>query len=107
MNVSHQEIDLARPKSNKKNAGFTPEERSDFTRLLSLGFVDTFRHFYPEKAGAYTFWTYMGNARSKNIGWRLDYFLVSSRFIKNVIDNVIRSTVLGSDHCPIVLFLNL
>jgi AP endonuclease 1 len=107
MNVSHEEIDLANPKTNKKNAGFTAEERSDFTRLLKLGFVDTFRHFYPEQTGAYTFWTYMGNCRTKNVGWRLDYFLASTRLMKNVKDNVIRSAVLGSDHCPIVLFLNL
>ena len=107
MNVSHQEIDLANPKTNKKNAGFTQEERDGFTKLLSSGFVDTFRHFYPELTGAYTFWSYMGNARSKNVGWRLDYFLVSQRFMKHVKDNVIRSTVMGSDHSPIVLFLNM
>lgn len=107
MNVSHAEIDLANPKPNKKNAGFTQEERDGFTKLLSLGFVDTFRHFYPELTGAYTFWSYMSNARPKNVGWRLDYFLVSQRFMKHVKDNVIRSSVLGSDHCPIVLFLNL
>lgn len=107
MNVSHLEIDLANPKSNKKNAGFTPEERDGFTKLLSLGFVDTFRHFYPELTGAYTFWSYMSNARGKNVGWRLDYFLVSQRMMKNVKDNVIRSTVRGSDHCPIVLFVDL
>lgn len=107
MNVSHKEIDLTNPKPNKKNAGFTAEEREGFDKLLSMGFVDTFRHFYPELTGAYTFWSYMNNARSKNVGWRLDYFLVSERFMDNVKDNVIRSTVLGSDHCPIVLFLNL
>jgi AP endonuclease-1 len=107
MNVSHQEIDLTNPKPNKRNAGFTQEERDGFTKLLSLGFVDTFRHFYPELTGAYTFWSYMSNARAKNVGWRLDYFLVSQRFMKHVKDNVIRSTVLGSDHCPIVLFVDL
>lgn len=107
MNVSHQEIDLANPKSNKKNAGFTQEERDGFTQLLSLGFVDTFRHFHPDKEGAYTFWSYMSNARSKNTGWRLDYFLASKRLMKHVKANVIRSTVLGSDHCPVVLFLDL
>jgi AP endonuclease 1 len=107
MNVSHQEIDLANPKVNKKSAGFTAEEREGFTELLSLGFVDTFRHFHPEEKGAYTFWTYLGNARSKNVGWRLDYFLVSQRFMKHVKGNVIRPGILGSDHCPIVLFLNL
>lgn len=107
MNVSHQEIDLANPKGNKKNAGFTQEERDGFSKLLSLGFVDSFRHFYPELTGAYTFWSYMGGARAKNVGWRLDYFLVSERLMANVKDNVVRSSVLGSDHCPIVLFLNL
>lgn len=107
MNVSHQEIDLANPKTNKRNAGFTEEERDGFTKLLSYGFVDTFRQLYPEKEKAYTFWTYMGNARSKNVGWRLDYFLVSQRFTKHVKDNVIRTEVMGSDHCPIVLLLSL
>lgn len=107
MNVSHQEIDLANPKGNKKNAGFTQEERDGFSKLLSYGFVDTFRHFHPDEVGAYTFWTYMSNARAKNVGWRLDYFLVSARYMKHVKANVIRSKVLGSDHCPIVLFLNL
>lgn len=107
MNVSHEEIDLANPKTNKKSAGFTQEERDGFTALLSLGFVDTFRHFYPDTAGAYTFWSYMNNARAKDVGWRLDYFIVSKRFMTHVKDNVIRKKVLGSDHCPIVLFLEL
>lgn len=100
-------LDLANPKTNKKSAGFTPEERQGFSKLLSLGFVDTFRQFYPKKEGAYTFWTYMGSARSKNVGWRLDYFLVSNRFMTAIKDNIIRSEVLGSDHCPIVLYMNL
>lgn len=107
MNVSHQEIDLKNPKSNKKNAGFTEEERAGFSKLLSLGFVDTFRELYPDQRDAYTFWSYMANARAKNVGWRLDYFLVSQRFAKNVKDNIIRSEVMGSDHCPIVLLLSL
>jgi AP endonuclease-1 len=107
MNVSHQEIDLKNPKANKKSAGFTQEERDGFTKFLSLGFVDTFRFLYPEKANSYTFWTYMKDARAKNIGWRLDYFIVSKRLIENVKDTVIRSEVRGSDHCPIVLFMNL
>lgn len=106
LNVSHQEIDLANPKANKKSAGFTQEERDGFSDLLKLGFVDTFRHFQPDTTGAYTYWTYMNNARFKNVGWRLDYFVASKRFMKNVKNNVIRSTVLGSDHCPIVLFLS-
>ncbi|KAM7352470.1 recombination repair protein 1 isoform 2-T2 [Cochliomyia hominivorax] len=107
MNVSHQEIDLANPKTNTRNAGFTKEEREKMSELLALGYVDTFRHLYPERKGAYTFWTYMGNARSRNVGWRLDYFIVSERFIKRVVDNCIRSQCLGSDHCPITLFLKL
>lgn len=107
MNVSHQEIDLANPKTNKRSAGFTEEEREGFDKLLSYGFTDTFRHFNPDRAGAYTFWTYMKNARAKNVGWRLDYFIVSNRFMKHVKSNVIRDQILGSDHCPIVLFLNL
>lgn len=107
MNVSHEEIDLANPKPNKKNAGFTQEERDGFSTLLSHGFVDTFRHFQPDATGAYTFWSYMSKARPKNVGWRLDYFVVSKRFMNHVKNNVIRSSILGSDHCPIVLFLNL
>lgn len=107
MNVSHTEIDLANPKANKKSAGFTQEERDGFDDLLKLGFVDTFRHFYPDETGAYTFWNYMTKSRPKNVGWRLDYFIVSKRFLKHVKDNVIRKSILGSDHCPIVLFLNL
>ncbi|XP_055381977.1 DNA-(apurinic or apyrimidinic site) endonuclease [Condylostylus longicornis] len=105
MNVSHQEIDLANPKTNKKNAGFTQEERDGMTKMLSLGFVDSFRYFYPDKTQAYTFWTYMRNARSKNVGWRLDYFIVSERIINKVVESTIRSKVMGSDHCPITLFL--
>ncbi|XP_055546263.1 DNA-(apurinic or apyrimidinic site) endonuclease [Wyeomyia smithii] len=107
MNVAHEEIDLANPKTNKKNAGFTQEERDGMSKLLSLGFVDTFRQLYPEQKSAYTFWTYMGNARSKNVGWRLDYFIASERLQKKVVDNVMRSKVYGSDHCPITLFLNI
>uniref|UniRef100_A0A1Q3F9T1 DNA repair nuclease/redox regulator APEX1 n=1 Tax=Culex tarsalis TaxID=7177 RepID=A0A1Q3F9T1_CULTA len=107
MNVAHGEIDLANPKTNKKNAGFTQEERDGMTNLLSYGFVDTFRQRYPTQKGAYTFWTYMGNARSKNVGWRLDYFIASERMAGRVVDSVIRSGVYGSDHCPITLLLNL
>ncbi|XP_053694722.1 recombination repair protein 1 [Sabethes cyaneus] len=107
MNVAHEEIDLANPKTNKKNAGFTQEERDGMSKLLSLGFVDTFRQLYPEQKRAYTFWTYMGNSRAKNVGWRLDYFIASERLQRKVVDNVIRSGVYGSDHCPITLFLNI
>lgn len=107
MNVAHEEIDLANPKTNKRNAGFTQEERDGMTDLLNLGFVDTFRHFYPDKEKAYTFWTYMGGARAKNVGWRLDYFITSERLVSKVVDSVIRKDILGSDHCPISLFLKL
>lgn len=106
LNVSHTEIDLANPKTNKRNAGFTQEERDGMTKLLELGFVDTFRSLYPKKEKAYTFWTYMGNARGKNVGWRLDYFIVSERLQAKVVDNVMRSQCMGSDHCPIALFMN-
>ncbi|XP_017882083.1 uncharacterized protein LOC108626120 [Ceratina calcarata] len=107
MNVAHQEIDLTNPKTNTKNAGFTKEEREDMTDFLETGFVDTFRALYPDKTGAYTFWSYFANARSKNIGWRLDYFLVSERIKDDVCDNVMRDKVYGSDHCPIVLYVHI
>lgn len=107
MNVAHQEIDLTNPKTNMKNAGFTKEEREGMTNFLAAGFVDTFRALYPEKTGVYTFWSYFANARNKNIGWRLDYFLVSERIKDKVCDNVMRDKVYGSDHCPIVLYINL
>nr|XP_018899599.1 PREDICTED: uncharacterized protein LOC109032096 isoform X1 [Bemisia tabaci] len=106
LNVAHEEIDLANPKTNQKSAGFTKEEREGMTHLLKQGFVDTFRHLYPDKKGAYTYWTYLRNARANNTGWRLDYFVLSERLVPNVCDNVMRSKVMGSDHCPIVLFLH-
>ncbi|KAK3923088.1 Recombination repair protein 1 [Frankliniella fusca] len=106
LNVAHNEIDLANPKTNTKNAGFTPQEREGMSELLKQGFVDTFRNLYPDKSGAYSFWTYMSNARSRNVGWRLDYFITSERFMPQVCDNVIRNEVFGSDHCPITLFAN-
>jgi AP endonuclease-1 len=107
LNVSHLEIDLARPKSNTRSAGFTQEERDGFSELLSRGFIDTFRELYPDKEGAYTYWTYMNNARAKNVGWRLDYFVISKRLRNNLCDNIIRSNVLGSDHCPLVLTMHM
>ncbi|KYM98151.1 PREDICTED: exodeoxyribonuclease isoform X2 [Cyphomyrmex costatus] len=107
MNVAHQEIDLKNPKTNNKNAGFTKEERDDMTNFLAAGFVDTFRLLYPETEGAYTFWSYFANARSKNIGWRLDYYLISERIKNKVCDNIIRKDVYGSDHCPVILYINL
>ncbi|XP_037079963.1 exodeoxyribonuclease-like isoform X2 [Pollicipes pollicipes] len=108
-NVAHQEIDLSNPKTNTKNAGFTKEERDGFTDLLTVGkdgLVDSFRHYYPDKKDVYTFWTYMGNARAKNVGWRLDYFVVSKRMLPQICDSLIRSDVLGSDHCPVALLLD-
>jgi len=106
LNVAHLEIDLKNPKSNKKTAGFTQQERDSFTKILGSGFVDTFRHFHPTTEGAYTFWSYIGGARERDVGWRLDYFIVSKSFMPSVVDNVIRKTVPGSDHCPILLLVN-
>lgn len=105
LNVAHQEIDLRNPKSNMKNAGFTAEEREDFTQLLSEGFTDSFRKLYPDREGAYSWWSYMANARGRNIGWRIDYFVVSNRLAAMVEDSKILSDVLGSDHCPVELDL--
>ena len=105
LNVAHKEIDLKNPSSNHHNAGFTDEERNKMTVLLSSGFTDTFRMLYPDKKEAYTWWSYMGNARSKNIGWRIDYFIVSDRFSKNIKEVNIYSDVLGSDHCPISIVI--
>lgn len=107
LNVAHNEIDLANPATNTKHAGFTKEERDNFTELLKEGFVDSFRHLYPDKTGAYTFWAFFGNARARNTGWRLDYFVLSKRLLPNVCDNVIRNQVFGSDHCPVTLFLHI
>ncbi|XP_045476083.1 exodeoxyribonuclease-like isoform X2 [Harmonia axyridis] len=107
MNVAHSEIDLTNPKTNTKNAGFTPQEREGMTDFLEVGFVDTFRALYPDQKDSYTFWSYMSSARKKNIGWRLDYFLVSERIKNKVCDNVIHDKVFGSDHCPLTLFINI
>lgn len=100
-NVAHAEIDLKNPKSNRRNAGFTDEEREKLTMLLDAGFVDTFRYLYPEMNGKYTYWSYRFNARQRNAGWRIDYFCVSSRLKEHVRDVVIHSDVMGSDHCPL------
>ena len=105
MNVAHQEIDLKNPKTNRRNAGFTDEERAKMTELLSAGFTDTFRHFYPELTGAYSWWSYRFKAREKNAGWRIDYFLVSNRLIGRVKAARILSNVFGSDHCPVLIEL--
>ena len=103
LNVAHTEIDLKNPKSNRKNAGFTDEERSKIEELLNSGFTDSFRKMYPDKEGAYTWWSYMFNARANNAGWRIDYFLVSDRISKNIKDAYIYSEIMGSDHCPVGL----
>jgi len=104
LNVAHNEIDLAKPDSNHKTAGFTNEERANFTKLLGAGFVDTFRHLYP-KEKKYSFWSYKRQSRQSNIGWRLDYFVVSQSLLPRVSNSFIRSSVVGSDHCPIGILL--
>ncbi len=106
MNVAHQEIDLKNPKTNHHNAGFTDEEREKFSRLLDAGFVDTFRHFYPDMTGAYSWWSYMFHAREKNAGWRIDYFLVSEDLKSRLQDAAILAEIYGSDHCPVQLTIH-
>lgn len=106
LNVSHNEIDLANPEGNRKTAGFTNEERQGFSEMLKVcNLVDTYRHFYPDRERAYTYWSTRHNARKTNSGWRLDYFVVSERLLGNVVDQEIRCGILGSDHCPLVLYL--
>lgn len=105
LNVAHKEIDLKNPKTNHKNAGFTDEERAKFTVLTEAGFVDTFRYFYPDQEGAYTWWSYQFHARAKNAGWRIDYFLVSQCLQDRLQDAVIYKDVMGSDHCPVGLVM--
>lgn len=103
LNVAHQEIDLKNPKTNRKNAGFTDEERGKFSELLDAGFVDTFRYFYPDKEQIYSWWSYRFKAREKNAGWRIDYFCVSKGLEKYLVDAKIHTEILGSDHCPVEL----
>ncbi|MFL1676002.1 exodeoxyribonuclease III [Paenibacillus dendritiformis] len=103
LNVAHQEIDLKNAKSNHGNSGFTPEERDKMTRLLDAGFTDTFRHRYPDRADAYTWWSFMPKVRERNIGWRIDYFLVSARLKEYIKDAEIDAAITGSDHCPVIL----
>lgn len=105
LNVAHQEIDLKNPKSNRKNAGFTDEERGKFTTLIQNGFVDTFRYFYPDQEGIYSWWSYRFSARAKNAGWRIDYFMVSEALKDRLQDAKIYTEVTGSDHCPVGLFM--
>lgn len=103
LNVAHQEIDLKNPKTNRRNAGFTDEERGKFTELLQAGFIDTFRYFYPDQEGIYSWWSYRFSARAKNAGWRIDYFIVSEGLKNRLVDAKILTEVLGSDHCPVEL----
>lgn len=103
LNVAHKEIDLKNPKQNRRNAGFTDEERNKMTQLLEAGFTDTFRYLYPEKENEYTWWSYMGKAREKNIGWRIDYFIVSKDIENKIKEAKIHQEILGSDHCPVEL----
>ena len=107
LNVAHQEIDLKNPKSNRGNAGFSDEERESFGKLLDAGFTDSFRHLNPDATGAYTWWSYMYNARANNAGWRIDYFLVSDRLADKITATPIYNEVLGSDHCPVALEIDL
>ncbi|WP_130805354.1 exodeoxyribonuclease III [Senegalia massiliensis] len=107
LNVAHNEIDLKNPSSNRKNAGFTDTEREKMTELLNANFIDTFRHFYPDKEEVYSWWSYMRKARERNSGWRIDYFVVSERLKNDLIDAKIHSHIMGSDHCPVELEIEL
>lgn len=107
LNVAHEEIDLKNPKTNRRNAGFTDEERNKMTKLLNSGFTDTFRYLYPDKTDMYSWWSYMFKAREKNVGWRIDYFIVSSSIQDKIKESYIFSDVMGSDHCPVGLELNI
>lgn len=106
LNVAHKEIDIKNPAANRKNAGFTQEERAKMTELINQGFIDSFRCFHPEKRGAYTWWSYFRNARERNSGWRLDYFLVSERLRAQMVEAEIYADVMGSDHCPVALMMD-
>lgn len=106
LNVAHKEIDLKNPKTNRKNAGFTDEERGCFTRLLESGFIDTFRYFYPDQTDIYSWWSYRFSARAKNAGWRIDYFCVSEVLKDKLVDAKIHTDIFGSDHCPVELVLS-
>ena len=107
LNVAHKEIDLKNPKTNTKSAGFTPQEREKMTMLLEAGFIDTYRYKYPDKTGAYTWWSFISNARSRNAGWRIDYYLVSEPLKDSIAEVMIYDQVMGSDHCPVGLTLAL
>ena len=105
LNVAHKEIDLKNPKTNRKNAGFTDEERGKFTNIVDAGYIDTFRHFYPEQEGAYSWWSYRFHAREKNAGWRIDYFVTSGSLCSRLKSAKIHSDIFGSDHCPVELVI--
>ena len=107
LNVAHQEIDLKNPAANRGNAGFSDQERESFQKTLDCGFTDSFRHLYPDLTGAYSWWSYMFHAREKNVGWRIDYFLVSDRAAPQIREAAIRSEIFGSDHCPVELVLDI
>lgn len=107
LNVAHEEIDLKNPKTNRKNAGFTDEERMKMTTLLESGFTDTFRHFYPDLTDAYSWWSYRFRAREKNAGWRIDYFIVSNRLVPQLQSAAIHNEIMGSDHCPVEVVLTI
>ena len=107
LNVAHQEIDLKNPKTNRKSAGFSDEERAKMTELLDAGFTDSFRHLYPEVTGVYSWWSYRFKARQNNAGWRIDYFIVSSRIADKIREARIDTDIMGSDHCPVVLEIDL
>ena len=107
LNVAHKEIDLKNPKTNRKNAGFTDEERAKFSALLEAGFIDTYRYFYPDQEGVYSWWSYRFSARAKNAGWRIDYFCVSEALKDRLVSAAIHTEVMGSDHCPVELVLRL
>ena len=107
LNVAHNEIDLKNPKTNRRNAGFTDEEREKMTQLLESGFTDSFRYLYPDKKEAYSWWSYMGRAREKNVGWRIDYFIVSKNIENKITEAKIHSEIMGSDHCPVELEIDI
>ena len=107
LNVAHKEIDLKNPKTNRKNAGFTDEERGKFSTLLGQGFIDTYRYFYPDQEGIYSWWSYRFQARKKNAGWRIDYFCVSESLKEKLVDAKIHTEIMGSDHCPVELDIDL
>lgn len=107
LNVAHQEIDLKNPKTNRKNAGFSDEERAKMTELLESGFTDTFRHLYPDAIEEYSWWSYMGKARERNTGWRIDYFITSKRLDDKIQEAKIHQQIFGSDHCPVELVIDL